>query len=252
MDEIQQYRDQPKLTCLLCGREYASLRAHLTWTHELEADRYREMYGLPWSYSLAGKDWREVQGRTLKRTRASGRIAHKPTPEHFEVMNRMAQLKRRPVVEVVRKARAIIPPEKLRKKVKTAPEVMEEYLRRIATGRTITEVAKDDDMPAFQSFYKHCSENPEFLRRFEAIWDQLPFSVQFRGHRTGQRYKNTVIALRNEGKTWAEIGRAVGVQRGAATKAWHRWKKSGNEAADVFGQSDSPPLPVLSSTGTGP
>lgn len=225
MEEIQQYRDQPKLTCLLCGREYASLGAHLGYTHEMEADRYREMYGLPWTYSLAGRDWREVQGRTLRRTRANGKISHMPSTEHLQVMQRNRQ-NRRPAVEVARKAAATYLPDGRRPRVTTAPEMMEEYLRRIGTGRTISEVGRDEDMPSFQSFYNHCSENPDFQRRFEAIWDQLPFSVQLRGHRTGQRYKNTVIALRDEGKTWAEIGRAVGVQRDAATKAWHRWKKS--------------------------
>lgn len=224
MEEIRQYLDQPKLTCLLCGREYALLSRHLGFTHEMEADQYREMYGLLWTKSLAGKDFREVMGRVLKRTRARGKISHKPTPEHFQKMRRAAR-RRRPMVEAARKALPTYPRAK-RQKIRTAPEIMEEYLRRIGTGRTISEVGSDEDMPSLQHFYKHCSQNPDFLRRFEAIWDQLPFAVQFRGHRTGPRYKKTVIALRAKGKTWAEIGRIVGVRAGAARKAWHRWKKS--------------------------
>ena len=222
MEEIRRYLDQPKLTCFLCGREYASLGAHLTRTHEMEADRYREMYGLPWSKSLAGKDWREVMGRSLKRTRARGKITRGPTPEHLRKMQRAAR-RRRPMVEAARKALPAYPRNK-RQKVTTAPEIMEEYLRRIGSGRTISEVGGDKDMPSLQSFYKHCSENPGFLRRFEAIWDRLPFAVQIRGHRTGPRFKKTVIALHRKGKTWAEIGRIVGVRASVARKSWQRWK----------------------------
>ena len=251
MEEIRQYHDQPKLTCLLCGREYASLSAHLTCTHELEADRYREIYGLPWTTSLAGKDWREVQGRTMKKTRASGKISRMPTPEHLQVMRRSAQ-NRRPVVEAVRRARAPTLSEQKRQKVKTALERMEEYLRRIGTGRTITEVGKDEDMPSFQSFYKRCSENPDYLRRFEAIWDQLPVEVQIRGRRMGPRLGKMIGALLDEGKTWEEIGRIMGARAVLISLDWHRCRKSYQWKLHVSWRSDSLPLPVLVSTDTGP
>jgi hypothetical protein len=140
---------------------------------------------------------------------------------------RRAALRRRPLVDADRKAmRSRLRQTGGRKKVVTTPERMDEYLRRIGTGRTISEVGSDDDMPAVQQFYEHCSENPEYLRRFEAIWDRLPFAVQVRGHRTGPRFKKTVIALRRRDKMWPEIGRIMGVREGTVRDAWHRWQKS--------------------------
>lgn len=251
VEEIRHYLDQTKLVCLLCGREFALLSQHLRMTHDMEADRYKEMYGLRWTTALAGVDHREAMGQRLRRTRALGKISPSPSPEHIKKLRRAA-LHRRPKVEADRKAWiSRLRPAGGRQRVVNAPERMEEYLRRIATGRTPNEVGRDDDTPDFRYFYQHCSENHDYRRRFEAIWDQLPFAVQVRGHRTGPRFRKTVIALRAEGKMWAEIGRIMGVREGTVRDAWHRWKKSDNEAAEFFVRPDSLPLPVLSSTGTG-
>jgi hypothetical protein len=161
----------------------------------------------------------------LRRTQALGKIPYSPPPEYVEKMRRALQ-HRRPPVEAVLKALATYLPKERKPKVWTAHERMEEYLRRIATGRTTREVSRDEDMPSLQSFYRHCGENPAFLRRFEVIWDKLPFAVQIRGHRTGPRYRKAVIALRNKRKTWAEIGRIMGVREKTVCSSLHRWQKS--------------------------
>jgi hypothetical protein len=235
MEEIRHYFDQPKLTCLLCGREYASLGPHLVNTHDLAIDRYKEMYGLPWSKALACKDLREALGRSLRRTRALGKIPATPPQEYIDKMRQGAALLHRQPVEADIRARQ----GRMRtlglgrpKKVVCASERMDEYLLRIGIGRTPMEVGNDEDMPFFQYFYRLCSEDPDYLSRFEAIWDQLPFAVQIRGHRTGPRFKTTVQELRRSGKTWDEISRITGVRRVTVCTAWHRWKKSD--------QADSP------------
>ncbi len=174
----------------------------------MPVDAYREKYGLPWSKALAGVEWRELKGWQLKRTRASGKIGRSPSSEHIKKLHQAGR-KRRPAIEAAHKAAGeVLVRLGPRKKIVTAPERMEEYLRRIATGRTIIEVAADEDMPRFQSFYKHCSENPDFSRRFEAIWDDLPFATQIRGRRFGSRLTTAIDALLEQGKTWPEIAAA--------------------------------------------
>jgi len=232
MDEVRRYLDQPKLTCLLCGRTYALLSKHVNFAHDMDADSYKEMYGLPWSKALAGTEYREALGQRLRRTRALGKIPPAPPPEHIEKL-RQPQCKR-PLVEAVRRMREVQlramdrPP-----KTAAAPERMEEYLRRITTGRTAKEVARDEDMPCFQSFYLHCSDNPDYRRRFEAIWEQLPFAVQVRGLRTGRRFRSTVTAPRRSGKTWPEISEITGVKKSTLAHAWRRWEKAREKAMAV-------------------
>src|SRR5690242_6650809 len=47
--EARAYLDEDPLTCLLCGKSYRYLFQHLTTTHEVSLDEYREAYALPWT-----------------------------------------------------------------------------------------------------------------------------------------------------------------------------------------------------------
>jgi len=232
MDEVRAYLDQTKVTCLLCGHKYKSLAKHLTGTHKIEADAYRERYGLPWTRSLAGKELRETHGRKLKSLRASGKVAQRPTPEQFKVLAEAAK-RARPQVDVTRREAAILMRRLIEKRHGTVntPEKMEEYLRRIETGRTITEVAKDEDMPSFQTFYEHCSKNPDFKRRLEEIWDQLPFGVQIRGTRAGPRLRKAMDELRRQGKTWRDLPEIDGVGESKAALMWQGFFRRDYERA---------------------
>lgn len=87
-------------------------------------------------------------------------------------------------------------------------------------------------MPCPKYFYLLCSQDPDYQRRYEALWDQLPFAVQIRGYKAGPRFKKTVKALRRSGKTWDEISRITGVNKVTVAHAWRRWTKS--EQANSF------------------
>ena len=50
--EIQEYFSGDELTCLLCGNGFDSLPAHLASIHDITADFYKEMFGLPFSRGL--------------------------------------------------------------------------------------------------------------------------------------------------------------------------------------------------------
>ena len=49
MGEIKEYFDHEQLACLLCGREYGNLGLHVSRTHKIHIDDYKEMFGIPWS-----------------------------------------------------------------------------------------------------------------------------------------------------------------------------------------------------------
>lgn len=50
-DEVELYFSTEKIVCLICGKAYRMLAKHLG-LHDLDTDKYRAMYGLPWSRGL--------------------------------------------------------------------------------------------------------------------------------------------------------------------------------------------------------
>ena len=51
INAINEYLNGEKITCLLCGRHYKSITAHIS-VHGISTDEYKEKYGLPYSKGL--------------------------------------------------------------------------------------------------------------------------------------------------------------------------------------------------------
>jgi len=224
MEDVDAYLDGDKLTCLLCGREYISLHKHLILSHNLSADDYKEMFGLPWRRGLIARGLREKQRRIMNKQRKEGILPPAPSKTHIRKL-RKSIVNRRPLSEAVRDGRRQHALRTHGRTEKWGKKDFEEYLRRIESGRTLTEVGKDADMPCREVMDKQLRENPALKRKFEKIWDNLPFAVQVRGQKTGPRFKKTVLALRKKGHSWPEIGRIMGVKEGTVRNTWFRLHK---------------------------
>ena len=59
IDEVNQYLDEEKLLCLLCGRCFINLERHTAQAHDVSADEYKERYGMPWGAALLAPSLRE-------------------------------------------------------------------------------------------------------------------------------------------------------------------------------------------------
>lgn len=103
---------------------------------------------------------------------------------------------------------------------------MNEFLRRVKTGRTPSEVAADPDMPGRSFFDTYKRKHPEYERQFEKIWENLPFAVQARGNRLGERFTREVVKLKKRGLTDKEIGQELGVTSGAVHGRYHRYRQN--------------------------
>lgn len=57
--EVYEYLGQDEIDCLLCGRRFGSLAAHLSRIHRMTSDDYRERYGLPYRKGLTSKGFTE-------------------------------------------------------------------------------------------------------------------------------------------------------------------------------------------------
>ena len=59
--QVQDYMEGDRITCLLCGRYFRALGQHLIRIHETTPDTYRKRYGIPWSYGLTCTESKEIQ-----------------------------------------------------------------------------------------------------------------------------------------------------------------------------------------------
>jgi len=84
----------------LCGRSFVQLAAHLGPAHGMTADGYKERYGIPWTYGLAGKAFKRASSRRLRATRTSGKLAPRPTEAHVAKLVKAARGRRSSVAAV--------------------------------------------------------------------------------------------------------------------------------------------------------
>lgn len=227
MEDVNAYFDAEKLTCLICGNEYHSLHVHLRNKHQIAADQYKERYGIPWRRGLISKSHKEKQATIMNEQRAKGILPQAPSSSHIEKLIEASKNNRRPVQQAVRNAQRNHGLATHGRTEKWGAKDFEVYLRRIKSGRTVTEVGKDQDMPCREVFDTYKREHPKFRQRFEKIWDGLPYSVQVRGQKLGQRFKKEMVTLRQSGKSWSEIARILGVKESTPRNTWHRLKQGG-------------------------
>lgn len=225
IEEVEDYFGRDKLTCLICGKEYIALHKHLS-KHDISVDDYKERYGIPWRKGLISRTLCEKQAAIMKKQREEGVLPQRPPEDHIKKIQKAAR-RRRPITKATRDTQQKHGLKMHGRKERWAKKDFEEYLRRIKTGRTITEVGKDKDMPCREVFDTYKRENPDFNEKFKKAWNALPFDVEVRGQKTGKRFKNKVIELRGKNLSWPEIGRVMQVNEGTVRNCWHRLKKKG-------------------------
>lgn len=226
MDEIKKYFDHEELPCLLCGREYGNLGLHISSTHKIHKDDYKEMFGIPWSYGLAGKKFKTHCSKHLKDMRETGKVAKAPSKAHIKKLH-AARHKKRPPVEAFRnESRRKILAQHGRTE-KWSDEILDEYLERIAAGRTPVEVSHDNDMPSAKLFYDRLKRDTQYKKKYDKIWNGLHYEVHIRAGKPTRKFENEVIRLRRKGMTLPEIAEQLEVGVHAVRCAWHRLKKQG-------------------------
>lgn len=62
VEELNNYLNSEKITCLLCGKKFKSLGHHIMGIHQMSVDDYKEKYGIPFTRGLTS------ESTTLKHT----------------------------------------------------------------------------------------------------------------------------------------------------------------------------------------
>lgn len=227
-EELDQYFSGDRITCLLCGEPFLILASHIKTAHGMSVDEYKQRYGIPWSRGLTSAGTRKKYSDLMKSKKAAGVLPQQPTPEHMAMLHRISNAAHRPMVPATRNAVSRHYLKLHGREEKWGDADYDEYLKRIATGRTVKEVGQDQDMPAEYLFYKYRRGHPDYAKRFEEVWDKLPFPVQVRGQHTSMRLKETVVMLRELfSYSWPEIGVVMDIKEGTARSAYHHLKHSG-------------------------
>lgn len=232
MEEIDAYLDGDKVTCLVCGKSFVTLSPHINVAHQLTAEAYKQRYDIPWRRGLISRPLRERKAKMMKGYKEAGILPHAPSPEHIANLLRVCVKHRRPITQPARDTSGKRFLALHGKTERWSQKDFEEYLRRIKTGRTIKEVGKDPDMPCREVFDTYLRNNPAFAETFEREWNMLPFEVQVRAQRTGERFKHYIVELRLMGMTWPQIANFMNVKENTVRGCWHRLKHS--ESLDKY------------------
>lgn len=222
--EVDAYFAQDPLPCLICGKPFVRLSHHVPRMHAMQADEYRATFGIPWGRGLISESLRLKQAGIMNEQRAAGILPRSPSPEHIARIQILAK-HRRPTAACVKDALSLHGLEMHGRSERLALADFEEFLRRIATGRTITEVGHDPDMMARETFDTYCRRNPEFNARVEKVLDDLPPAVQVRGQRVGKSLTTLITIMRDEhAMTWPEIADVLGMKTSTIGGIYRRGK----------------------------
>lgn len=193
----------------------------------MSTDEYREEFGIPWRRTLISPTLRTKQAAIMNQQKAEGILPHAPSPEHIARLITAAQNRRVSPASVtdvwVRHALSTHGQTE-----RLSHKDFEEFLRRVSTGRTITEVGRDPDMMRRETFDTYCRRNPDFMRKVEDVLDGLPPAVQVRGQRVGKSLKRFIVILRElHQMSWPEIGFMLDMVEGTPRNIYHRLKHAG-------------------------
>jgi len=220
MAEILDYLGCDVIECLMCGRRLTVLSPHLRARHSMCADDYRLKFGIPFSYGLAGQGFCQRSRERMLALYESGAIS---APDADEVRGRFKNIgTKRPALPAVRRANI----EKLmrtrRRLEQWSPQDFAEFLRRVESGRSVSEVGREPDMPTAQTFFKYIAKHPPLKARYDRIRQSQPLAIQARTRRTGPLYREAIARLRNSGLTWTQISAITGIKSSTLRNAWRK------------------------------
>jgi ROS/MUCR transcriptional regulator protein len=225
MAEVDAYFAQDPLPCLICGYAYHGLHKHIQMGHKMHLDDYRVEFGIPWTRKLISPSLRTKQAAIINDQRENGVIPSRPSDEHLAKMAKYSLQNRRPLQAVVRKAMSDHALHTHNRTEKLKHEDYEEFLQRVATGRTLTEVGNDPDMMCRETFEVYSHQHPEFRAELENVLDNIPINVQLRGQRTGKTFKQLIVFMREvQGKSWSQIASILSINETNGRGTYHRLK----------------------------
>ena len=102
-EDLASYFSGDRIVCLRCGKNFKALGIHLKTMHSMSVEKYKKIYGIPWTYGLLCADTKAIKGEQAKEKYRLG-IWEKPTAERARAANKLANRRpRQPVRNVLTK-----------------------------------------------------------------------------------------------------------------------------------------------------
>lgn len=188
IEDVRKYLSGDRITCLICGRQLKRLGNHLMPIHGIDENKYRETYGIPWTYGLAADATSKKYAKAVKhRLETIDGYKEKLLLQAEKARVKIDGSQRRSCDAVLNLNTETI--SKATRQNTYDRNSYEEFLNRLKLHRTPVEVSSDDDMPSLSHWWLYRRNNPEYHKRFIDMWDALPFEVQARGQRLGVRFE---------------------------------------------------------------
>ena len=217
-EDVWEYLNGDRITCLRCGKSYKALPTHLP-IHGWTAERYQEFYGLPWRTGLTSSGTKQLKRKNGIRLYREGiAFGGEPGTAYLDKAYAAPRRKRAPYLNAVAVMNVSKTPTRDRRRVDAGEFRLwldADYWRVLgrmkADDRAATDVCGDPDMPGTTALWVFARARPDFSRALEASWEALSFPVQASAERLGRRFKTEGAKLRLKGMTSKEIGRTLGV-----------------------------------------
>lgn len=219
--EIDEYFSGEKIQCLLCGRQFKSLSIHLLKIHSVTGDEYRDLYGLPWMRGLTSSEYRDRRSNMMKLAIEEGT---RKLPDQTIGMEAARNsilangMRNAPFQINDITARAL----KVHGRTEQlGDDAFQEFVRRVAAGRSITSVLEDADMPGRSWVYQYMRNVPGARESLRLEIEKLPFATQAEMGCLGEGFLGEVQRRHKAGDSDHAIGRSLGV---TATSV-NRWRR---------------------------
>ena len=162
-EEVLDYLNADKIECLECGKLFKGLAPHLVAAHSLTVQDYKTKYGIPQNTGLSGTATKNSRSTAILKRHEEG------------LVDKTSMSKVKPDVSKSRKKpewhqrQFFSGGQKANKAKRISKKTHEEYLHRLTTGRTLSDVSADPDMPSFSSVYNYAKKNHAFNVRLRAV-----------------------------------------------------------------------------------
>jgi hypothetical protein len=209
-EEMEAYLNSDKLLCLLCGKSYKSLCAHLL-VHGTNADQYKEKYGLPWGCGLTCTSTKEMNIRHGKKLVAEG-IFTPPSREKLKVIMKNRAKQRKKPKFIIEECKARI---SSRKHLKVFLDVDYFKILELAEKNRChpTDICRKNkkNVPGISMLHAYKKNNFDYKKKYNQIINSLPKEIKIKHGLRGNKYEEQIKKLKKEYKTNAEIASILGV-----------------------------------------
>lgn len=165
-EELSDYINHDKLTCLICGEKFEDLSHHVFYSHHMFAREYRLIFNIPMRTALLGIQ-KKSQLSEIRRARpksnnsASPDKPKQPNPSGYKTAQR-CDYSNQKISQIVSKRHAA-------RRASLRDQVVSVLDRMERTKESLVSICEEAGMLSYNTVHGVVKRDPELLARFEDI-----------------------------------------------------------------------------------